>query len=298
MKNKIALIRPGALGDIIMTLNFIKQLREEYDISYFCHSSSFNILKQFIDTNKIVNLFTLENYKKENFQKTINLIGYPLHEGYPYKKMSNHLLYYFAQEMGTKFTFDDFILDLPCLPEKIKIKDKLNYITFQNKTGWSIYKEWWGWQKLINLIKDYKNNIKIYQIGGPRDPIIENIDGSFCGDTFEQNVAIQAWSKLHLGLDSVFNHTSNIIWNGKGKTKSIVLFGSTQSTASGYLHNINISLNLSCQPCFKENPNISNTSLGICNNPPNQTYNAPQHACMKNITPEMVFELILQNNFI
>jgi len=119
---------------------------------------------------------------------------------------------------------------------------------------------------------------------------MENIDDSFCGDSFEDNVAAQAWSRLHIGLDSVFNHTTNINWRTKGKIKSIILFGSTQKEASGYPHNENISLGLHCQPCFKENPAFSRNSLGLCENPPNQTYEKPQHACMKGITPEMVFE--------
>lgn len=290
--NKIALKRPGALGDILMTFNFINQLKEKYDVSYFCHKSCFDILKTFVNKNNIVKLYTLEEYNKDNFYKTINLIGYPLHEGYPYKKMQKHLLEYFAQEMEVVCNFNNFNLNLPPLPPLINKEDIFKYITLQNKTGWSIYKEWWGWQKLIEIIKYNIPNIKIFQIGGPGDPQLQGIDGSFCGKLFEDNVAVQAWSKIHIGLDSVFNHTTNIIWHNKGKTRSIILFGSTQAEASGYNHNINISLNLPCQPCFKENPNISNSSLGICNNPPNQTYELPQHKCMKDITPEEVFKKI------
>jgi ADP-heptose:LPS heptosyltransferase len=289
---KIAFKRPGALGDIMMTFNFIKKLKENHEVSYFCHSNSFNILNNFVTKNKIVNFHVLEDYKEEQFDETINLIGYPINEGYPHKKMEKHLLQYFSIEMGTNFSFDQFELDLPIFPKKIENKNSPRYITFQNKTGWSAYKEWWGWQELIDLIKDKRPDIEIYQIGGPNDTQIKNIDGSFCGDSFEDNVSAQAWAKLHIGLDSVFNHTTNINWRNKGKTKSIILFGSTQAEASGYLHNENISLGLSCQPCFKENPKMSRVSLGLCENPPNQTYENPQHACMKGITPEMVFDKI------
>ena len=294
---KIALKRAGALGDIIMSLNFVSSLKEENEVKYFCHSSSLNVLNNFIKNNKIVDIFPLEEYKSENFDKTINLIGYPLNEGYPYKKMSKHLLEYFANEMNVDFSFDKFTLDLPKFPNKIKNRNYPYYITFQNKTGWSVYKEWWGWQELINLIKKEKPNIEIYQIGGEDDPEIKNIDGSFCGDTFDDNVAALAWARLHIGLDSVFNHITNINWRGKGKTKAIILFGSTQKDASGYPHNINVSLDLSCQPCFKEDPKISRMPLGLCDNPINQTYENPQHACMKGITPEMVFEKINLNLF-
>ena len=289
---KIALIRPGAIGDIMMALNFVQELKSKKEVTFFCSSAIHSMLNNFISNNKLVSFQPLEQYKKENFDKTINLIGYPLNEGYPYKKMNRHLLEYFASEMETNFSFDQFTLTLPKFPKKIKNRNTPRYMTFQNKTGWSVYKEWWGWQELINLIKEKKSNIEIYQIGGSNDPKIENIDGSFCGDSFEDNLAAQAWANIHIGLDSVFNHTTNINWLNKGRTKGIILFGSTQADASGYPHNENISLGLSCQPCFKEDPKISRVSLGLCDNPPNQTYENPQHACMKGITPEMVFEKI------
>jgi len=289
---KIALIRPGAIGDIMMALNFVQELKSKKEVTFFCSSAIHSMLNNFISNNKLVSFQPLEQYKKENFDKTINLIGYPLNEGYPYKKMNRHLLEYFASEMETNFSFDQFTLTLPKFPKKIKNRNTPRYMTFQNKTGWSVYKEWWGWQELINLIKEKKPNIEIYQIGGSNDPKIENIDGNFCGDSFEDNLAAQAWANIHIGLDSVFNHTTNINWLNKGRTKGIILFGSTQADASGYPHNDNISLGLSCQPCFKEDPKISRVSLGLCDNPPNQTYENPQHACMKGITPEILFEKI------
>lgn len=276
----------------MMALNFVQELKRKKEVTFFCSSGIYSILNNFISDNKLVIFQPLEQYKKENFDKTINLIGYPLNEGYPYKKMNRHLLEYFANEMETNFSFDQFTLTLPRFPKKIKNRNTPRYITFQNKTGWSSYKEWWGWQELINIIKEKKPNIEIYQIGGPNDPQIKNTHDSFCGDSFEDNVAAQAWANIHIGLDSVFNHTTNINWLNKGKTKGIILFGSTQAEASGYPHNENISLGLSCQPCFKEDPKVSRVPLGLCDNPPNQTYENPQHACMKGITPEMVFEKI------
>mgnify|MGYP000844586305 CR=1 FL=1 len=75
-----------------------------------------------------------------------------------------------ANEMGVNFDFNSFVLNLPLFPKKIKNRHSPSYITFQNKTGWSAYKEWWGWQELINLIKEKKPNIEIYQIGGANDP--------------------------------------------------------------------------------------------------------------------------------
>lgn len=292
---KVAIIRPGAIGDVLMSFNFLKQLKEKYEVHYFCHLSIHSVLKDFVKNNNLLDHFyILESYKPENFLKTVNLVGYPLHEGYPYKKMQNHLLYYFAKEMGVDFTFDDFELDLPPLPKKIKNQNYPKHITFQNKTGWSVYKEWWGWQQLIDMLKENHPEVEIYQIGGSNDPQIKNTDGSFCGDSFEDNLAAQAWSIGHIGLDSVFEVMTNVQWRNKGRIKGVILFGSTQFDATGYPFNINICLNLPCQPCFKEDPKISQMSLGPCTNPPNQVYEKPQHACMSGITPEMVYLNVLK----
>ena len=290
--SKIAIIRPGAVGDIIMILNSVIKLKESSDVTIFCHESILSIIKEFVNRNDICKIASLEQYDRENFDKTIQAVGYPIYEGYPHVRMQRHLLEYFAKEMEVDFSFNNLNLSLPSFPTKIKNRDYPKHITVQNKTGWSVYKEWWGWQQLIDMMKQKMPDVEIYQIGGPNDPQISNIDGSFCGEPFEDNLAAQAWAVLHLGLDSVFNHTTNINWIGKGKTKGIILFGSTQADASGYPHNENISLGLACQPCFKEDPKVSSASLGVCDNPPNQTYESPQHACMKGITPEMVFDKI------
>ena len=290
--SKIAIIRPGAVGDIIMILNSVIKLKESSDVTIFCHESILPIIKEFVNINDICKIASLEQYDRKNFDKTIQAVGYPIYEGYPHIRMQRHLLEYFAKEMEVDFSFNNLNLSLPSFPTKIKNRDYPKHITVQNKTGWSVYKEWWGWQQLIDMMKQKMPDVEIYQIGGPNDPQISNIDGSFCGEPFEDNLAAQAWAVLHLGLDSVFNHTTNINWIGKGKTKGIILFGSTQADASGYPHNENISLGLTCQPCFKEDPKVSRASLGLCDNPPNQTYDSPQHACMKGITPEMVFDKI------
>jgi ADP-heptose:LPS heptosyltransferase len=290
--SKIAVIRPGAVGDIIMILNSVVRLRESSDVTIFCHGSMLSIIKEFVNKNDICKIAPLEQYDRANFDKTIQAVGYPIYEGYPHIRMQKHLLEYFAKEMEVDFSFNNLNLSLPSFPTKIKNRDYPKHITVHNKTGWSVYKEWWGWQQLIDMMKQKMPDVEIYQIGGPNDPQINNTDGSFCGDSFEDNLAAQAWAVLHLGLDSVFNHTTNINWIGKGKTKGVILFGSTQADASGYPHNENISLGLTCQPCFKEDPKISRASLGVCDNPPNQTYDSPQHACMKGITPEMVFDRI------
>jgi ADP-heptose:LPS heptosyltransferase len=296
----VALCRNGSLGDIIMTFNFMAALQQHNEVHYFCHSSMHAILRPFVEQHHIItNFYPSELYNADAFDRTVFLLGYPLKDGYPHQPMRHHLLYSFAKELDVFFTFDGFSLDAPPLPALLKQRfdiivphQRLPYITLQVKTGWSAYKEWWGWQELVNFLKHRHPDIAIYQIGGPHDPQIHNVDGSFCGASFAENVAAQAWACAHLGLDSVLNHTTNIQWHGLGKTHSVILFGSTQADASGYPHNANISVGLPCQPCFRENPAMSTTPLGPCINPPGQRYEEPHHNCMRFITPSMVYEKV------
>lgn len=288
---KTAFVRLGAIGDIVMGLNFASATKKNGD-TFFCGDGAYALLHDFICNYAGLNLKPHSEYRSEQFDRTVNLVGYPVNEGYPYKSMQKHLLQYFADEIGTVHTFDGFVAVAPPLSQKIPKSTTPSIITIQTKTGWSIYKEWWGWKELINLIHKEIPDVIVCQIGGSQDPQIENVDINLCGESFTNNIAAQAWAKLHVGLDSVFNHTTNIQWYGKGRTPGVILFGSTQASASGYPTNTNISLNLGCQPCFRENPSISRIPLGVCPNPIGQTYEEPKHACMAGITPDMVLDAI------
>lgn len=284
---KTAYIRPGSIGDVVMSLNYAKEIvKKEGEI--FCSDAIHSMLEEFFCGYACLNLRKLSEYKSSNYQKTVNLIGYPIDENYPHKPMKKHLLEYFAKEFQVETNYDGLKSSMPPLPNQLRRETRPQHVTIQVKTGWSVYKEWWGWENLVEMIKSQINDLKICQIGGPDDPIIENVDYNLCGQSFTTNLSAQAWAVLHIGLDSVFNHTTNIQWIGKGRTPAVILFGSTQASASGYSNNENISLNLECQPCFRENPKISRQPLGLCVNPPQQTYEKPRHACMANIYPEMV----------
>lgn len=281
---RTAIIRPGSLGDLIMSFNFASDLGSLGDSVFLCHEGIHRVLGGFA-ANCGIDLRPQGSVDASEFDKVVNLIGYPISEGYPQKPMSRHLLQYFAEEMGVRFGFDKFLATPRARPKSITHS---LYVTIQTKTGWSTYKDWHGWNELVSMLRKRRRDLGVYQIGGPEDPRLEEADGCLCGAPFEENVYAQAWSAAHLGLDSVFNHTSNIIWHGRGRVRSVILFGSTQASASGYPHNENVSLGLPCQPCFREDPKISRTPLGVCPNPPGQSYEQPRHACMSGITPDMV----------
>ena len=288
---KTAFVRLGAIGDIVMVLNFASAIKPKGGI-VFCGDGPYSMLHDFACNYACLDLLPHSQYQSEKFERTVNLIGYPLGEGYPHKPMQKHLLQYFSEEMNAEHTFDGIRSAPPPLPQSFPKDKRPAHITIQTKTGWSIYKEWWGWKDLVDLIHKEMPDLLVCQIGGQSDPKIENVDVNLCGSSFTENLAAQAWAALHIGLDSVFNHTTNIIWDGKGRTKAVIIFGSTQASASGYPSNINISLGLQCQPCFRENPNVSRIPLGVCPNPAGQTYESPRHACMAGITPRMVMDAV------
>jgi ADP-heptose:LPS heptosyltransferase len=99
------------------------------------------------------------------------------------------------------------------------------------------------------------------------------------GTPLMTGLAAIANATMHVGVDSFSNHATHLF-----NTPAVILWGSTQWSAAGYPNNRNISLGLSCQPCFKEAPNMSIHPKGPCDNPPGQVYEAPKHACMAGIS--------------
>jgi hypothetical protein len=284
----IALNRPGAIGDILMTLNLIPGLREKYpdhDIYYFCHASYMppEVLGDFIraaGVDKVMDSADFEQWAKKA-DVAINLIGYPLHEGYPEKPMDYHLLKYFAIEAGIDYISLP-ILKLP-LPSKPDGAPNEPYATLQMKAGWSKYKEWpiERWEQVIDSL-----------------PFPVVIIGDDQGRTLAESISLVANADLHIGIDSFANHLTHYEWlieDGLSKVvPGVILFGSTQATASGYWHNENITLNLHCQPCFRENPRLSQDSRGACINPPRISYdNDMLPACMDGISVDSVIKIIV-----
>lgn len=66
--------------------------------------------------------------------------------------------------------------------------------------------------QVINLLKPIlnKNGYKIYQIGGPQDPKLPNVDGSFLNLNYKQSSYLIKNSKLHIGIDSLPIHIASI----------------------------------------------------------------------------------------
>lgn len=212
----------------------------------------------------------------------VSLIGYPLAEGYPEKPMQRHLLDYFADELGLVCPS----LPALCLPLPPKPTDAPSqpYATLQMTAGWSKYKEWppERWQEVEAQLPF---------------PIVKI--GQEYGRDLAHSIALIAHAKMHLGIDSFANHITHYYWQDQAKqtrrVPGVIVFGSTQANASGYPHNVNLTTHLPCQPCFRENPNLSAHPKGPCINPPRASYaddSLPQ--CLASITSEQVILAIQQ----
>lgn len=65
--------------------------------------------------------------------------------------------------------------------------------------------------EVISLIKPILSKLgyKIYQIGGPNDPILDGTDSQFLGLSWPQSIYILKRSSLHIGIDSAPIHISS-----------------------------------------------------------------------------------------
>ena len=290
---KIALHRPGAIGDIIMTLNLIPQLKEKYpnyEIDYFCDAGIGKSLEDFFISAGISKWYDFNNLSifEHEYEHVFNMIGYPIPPkgNYPEEPMNQHLLHSFAEEAG---------LDKQSYLPQLSISEKPSrvigneYITIHSTAGWSVFKNWpvENWEAVIKAFPD----IRFVQIGAYADYKLKGADHSYMGRELHYSISLIANAKLQVGIDSFSNHLTHIKWADK-QTPAVILWGSTQASAAGYPENTNISLGLSCQPCFRENPAISRQPRGMCPNPPEQTYENPKHECMHKITVPQVIEAI------
>jgi ADP-heptose:LPS heptosyltransferase len=270
---RIALHRPGAIGDIIMTLNLVPELKRKYpdcSVDYFCSSYIGNSLKYIMLHAGIANVLNCDDFQRMqiNYDLAFNLVGYPKQEGYPEKPMNKHLIQYFADELGLDSTkIYSLVLPPPCRISNLPSSD---YATLQTKTGWSHYKEW-PIDKWAEVIKNCA--FPVVQIGDAQHPKVPGAIHHFMGSELITAISLVANARIHMGVDSFANHLTNYNWavnNNTRKVRAAILWGSTQWNAAGYEHNINISLGLPCQPCFRENPSVSREPRGPCINPPGQ----------------------------
>jgi tetratricopeptide (TPR) repeat protein len=296
----ICVRRPGAIGDVIMTLNLIPALKAANpgkEVWFFSDPSliaddALGWLMREAGCDQVMASNTFDSWSSR-CAKSYDLCGYPLHENYPNVPMKYHLLDYFAAELGIE-TQKAWVNGMPIgLPALTVRRPKLTakgygmkmstYATLQSQAGWSKLKQWvpGRWEEVR---KTLEKEIPIYEIDQSQ------------GLTLQQSIALFANARMHIGIDSFCNHLTNYFWTddaGGRRVPGVILWGSTQASAAGYPTNTNISKGLDCQPCFRENDKISRMPRGPCINPPRATYaDDTPWECTKQITVEEVVEAI------
>ena len=278
---ELHVVRPGAIGDIIMTLWAIEAYAKKnpkHKIFYYC-------AKPYMDIPKISWAITEVRDAASAPGFAIRLTGYPLKEGYPNIKMKRMALEYFGEELGltkeetwTKWS-----------PKIDKPDDLSPYITIQCKTGWSPYKDWTlgKWQELVNRIKEKYPKYRIVQIGKEGETALEGVTPP--GGSIMHGISLASKSRLHIGLDSFSNHVRAAV-NGD----SITLYGSTSPIGSGYPWQVNIwhGDKNECSPCYREYPGMSMHPKPHC--PYCKDWNDPSHPCMVGITVDEVWAEVLK----
>lgn len=279
----IALHRPGAIGDILMTLNLVPTILSENpdcEVWYFCDESigrddALGGVMYMAGVHKVLPASALERWAPR-MHRIVNLVGYPLHEGYPERPMQKHLIEYFADELGVSAAAAKLTLPRPPRPS---FAPTGAYATLQMQAGWSHYKEWprARWLEVLAQL-----NFPVV--------VIDPADGHPLRDI----IALVANATMHIGVDSFANHLTHYLWHdhtGTHAVTGVILWGSTQPTAAGYARNTNLVAGLPCQPCFRENPAISRMPRAACT-VGSRCYGDGLHQCMQNISVDEVVSAI------
>jgi len=282
--------RPGAIGDIIMTLQAIekyKKLNPNTKIIYYCDpgwkdlpliSSSINEVRSSSD-------FNIKVLDAQNLY------------GYSEVPLKHHLMWYFGRELGLDDPFYNYGFKPVFKPSdntefNSLLASKKKIITLHCNAGWSPYKNWdvKNWQEIVNRINTlYSFNYNIIQVG-KKDPILEGVIDMKDKLSIVESIQLIKKATLHLGVDSFSNHATALL----PYTPSIILWGSTHPMIFGYGHNVNIWKPLKCSPCYKVYDWITKSPTSKCPLDPLQTYDNPRHPCMSNITVDEVFTEILK----
>ena len=292
IKRKIAIHRPGALGDVLMTFNLIPLLKNKfvgYDIHYYTgYFEQLQELYEILGISAFQHSLISDPEVRKNYDAVYTPMGYTNTKGYPHVRIEKHILQHFGDDMGMNVGDALPALELKAIEPLVKGP----YVTVHPQSGWSLYKNWPydRWEEVIAAFP----NIKFIEIGAATDVKLKGADHSFMGRRIIDSINLISNAAFHLGVDSFSSHITHMKFNGR-QTPGVILYGSSQETATGYPKNTNVNLNLPCQPCFREDPKLTWFDLGVCTNPKGQTsYYEPKHACMHNIKTDHIINIVNQ----
>lgn len=268
--------RWGSLGDVLMTTAALRGLKEKFPdhkIRYITHPNNNTLLSG----NKYIDEIDSKSHNDTN--KKYHFC-YPEKEGYPKTKLNRHLIKIFNE--CADLPKNSMVLECTLTEDEeaigIGLKERYGkYVTMHIKSGWSVYKDWKfdRWIEIAGFLTE--SGYTVIQIGGKGEQPIPGVIDLF-GMPIKYSVSAIKHSEFHIGVDSFSNH---VTW-AVGK-QSLILFGSTSPTGSGYDQNVNVYLGMKCQPCYRENKEISKAHGGPC---------PFDGECMERITVDYIKQLI------
>ena len=268
--------RPGAAGDVLMCLYAVQIWHAEnpgVPIIFHSHPS----YREIVEACPAVDSWMSSEGVPPN---VVQMIGYPLADGYPNVPMKKHLREYFSDEIGVK-EYALGYLDL----RLSKTEVQRPYITIQPVAGWSPYKNWpmARWQEIVKRL--IATGWPVLQLGGEGEEKLEGAEDCRGKTSLLEAVSLIAHARLHLGVDSFGNHATAVrdAATLRKTDDAVILWGSTSPTGSGYVQNVNIWQKPACSPCYREYAHMTRHPKVECPN---------GHACMEGITVEAVWESI------
>jgi hypothetical protein len=178
-------------------------------------------------------------------------------------------------------------------------------VLIQTTGSYSPYKNWPvdRWHGLAKLIQ-HELKIPVKQVGSKQDLRVEGVDLIDSPDIHHALAAVKN-CRLFIGIDSVFNHASQAF-----KKPALILWGSTNPLAFGYLQNVNLVNSvlwnptmgnegplMRCQPCYKEYRHMGEETLNM---KPRCTHTIPYpvHVLPKSIHPRSELHACMAANTI
>ena len=310
-RKPVLLVRPGAIGDVLMGAYAARKLKEEDPARPVHFATQIGaLLENNPDVDEILSLEDAERRLGEGLYDDARKLQYPVlepaglktecaphrHHDYPQNEIPYHLAALFAECAGIDGLHEikpgSFKIHFTT-EEILKARDVLDdlgvhrFMTLQTAAGWSRYKEWYNdqWREVVKHLSDEgevvvhlggRGDVPLWQPGDRPDGYISLIDSY----PIRISAAIIKLAKMHLGVDSVLTHVAAAV-----ETPQVVLWGSTSAKGSGYSDNENVVAppEQGCQPCYRETHPGSVHPKGPC---------PFDHACMKRITVEAVLDAI------
>lgn len=265
----IQLMRPGALGDLLMCTAPLAALKEQgYFIRFVAHPKFSAILEghPYIDE-----LITVKPGSPGEMMGAVNRLNLP-----PADRMV-----YFTYPFYSKRDLPGHPISIPvthhyCDQAEVPVTDVLSVgltreheewgkqfsdeILVHTTAMWSPYKNWPldRWQALSNKI-ELELDVSVLQLGTGTDRLL-GTDKLIDSPSILHAIAAIKYCRLFIGQDSVFNHATRAV-----DKPSIILWGSTHPLGHGYSQNLNLvngvvwqkpmgyeGPSLRCQPCYRE----------------------------------------------